>query len=63
MASWTLRCPDCGNAFVHSPIVYKDALDYVLPPNPEFPIGGSKLTCPNCGHSVVYQLVDLRYQA
>jgi len=63
MAAWVLRCSNCKLSFVHSKIPEAGILNYLLPVKPEFPVGGSKLKCPNCGKKATYDLEALRYQA
>jgi hypothetical protein len=36
--------------------------NYFLPIKPTFPDGGQLMNCPHCGHSVIYQTSDLRFQ-
>jgi predicted RNA-binding Zn-ribbon protein involved in translation (DUF1610 family) len=63
MARWTLKCENCGFPFPHTLIDDSSAPNYFLPEKPDFPVGGSELECPNCGHEATYQRTDLVYQA
>jgi len=50
MVRWTLKCENCGFPFTHSLIDDSSAPNFFLPEKPDFPVGGSELECPNCGH-------------
>jgi uncharacterized C2H2 Zn-finger protein len=63
MAEWVLSCPDCFKLFAHStistePVIY----DPLWPDKPEFPAGGLKLKCPNCGKSNLFQRSQLLFR-
>jgi DNA-directed RNA polymerase subunit RPC12/RpoP len=61
MASWALKCSNCGEMFTHSPIP-DDITNYFWPAKPSFPQDGMKLDCPHCGQNANYQASDLTYQ-
>lgn len=63
MASWMLSCVKCESLFLHSPIADKHLSDYFFPEKPEFPVDGSELKCPSCGHAALYKRTDLIYRA
>jgi len=55
MASWVLACVNCKWRFEHSRIEEDGFRLLRLAAKPEFPIGGSEIQCPNCGHKAIYQ--------
>ena len=62
MASWVLKCASCHQNLA------KFAIDetvesYFFPAKPDFPEGGRKFECPNCGHKSTYQRTDLTYMS
>ena len=62
MSSWVLNCVNCRAKFEHSKAVEEDGLRYLqVPMKPQFPLGGSELVCPKCGHVAVYERTDLVY--
>ena len=63
MPRWVLTCPECGKEFTHSNIERTSMADFYLDPKPQFPSDGSKIECPNCKNSSVYQHFDLAYRA
>jgi len=63
MPRWTLRCGNCNFEFTHSIIETSGFANFLEPPKPEFPLGGSVLECPNCGHKDTYRRIELAYQS
>jgi hypothetical protein len=52
-----LKCANCNQCAI------EDTLQsYFLPAKPDFPEGGRKFECPNCGHKATYQQTDLKYK-
>jgi hypothetical protein len=62
MPNWMLSRPKCNRQFVHSAINAKTLESFFFSPKPNFPTGGSELTCPNCQHKTTYQRVELTYR-
>jgi DNA-directed RNA polymerase subunit RPC12/RpoP len=60
MAAWGLNCANCNQNVTK--FVIEDTLEsYFLPERPNFPEGGKKIECPNCGYNATYQRTDLAY--
>jgi hypothetical protein len=63
MATWDLKCRNCGFYFTHSKIRHITLVDLYFDAKPEFPPEGCEFECPKCGDRATYQRIDLRYQA
>jgi predicted nucleic-acid-binding Zn-ribbon protein len=61
MQQWVLGCPKCREEFTQSDVTvpYHGNLEIAWPPKPEFPEGGMRMQCPNCGNISVYQRFQL----
>jgi rubredoxin len=61
MASWGLRCKNCGAVFTHS-LIADTLADHFLPTRPEFPPNGIERECPSCKVKSRYQAIELVYK-
>jgi len=62
MASWAMKCGNCGEAITHSPIDDTKLENFYFPLKPAFPDGGTEFECPTCGHKEKYSALDLFYR-
>lgn len=66
MPRWVLDCPECQATFTHSEIKVPDGLTGArrnwFGDKPVFPETGSRVECPNCKKSSVYQRHQLVYR-
>jgi hypothetical protein len=59
-ARWVLSCRRCGADLVRCPAEQVLALEIAI--KPDFPNGGLKVQCPNCGKSFFYERHQLVYR-
>jgi rubredoxin len=60
MATWVLTCPICDLRLAQFAV--EDTLvSFFFPKKPDFPEGGKKFECPNCGYKSTYERTDLTY--
>ena len=61
MERWVLNCEKCNVDIAHSEIekVRDPFMAFI---KPEFPNGGLKINCPNCGETSIYQRYQLIYR-
>jgi uncharacterized C2H2 Zn-finger protein len=60
VASWALRCPNCGDAFKQLAIHIENLGDHLLPVRPLVKVG-STTKCPRCESEFRYRTFDLKY--
>ena len=68
MASWVVRCLECGHVFTHTVIesalveqAHRDPFNILLRPNVS--PADEKRVCPNCEKESVYHAAELLYRA
>jgi predicted RNA-binding Zn-ribbon protein involved in translation (DUF1610 family) len=62
MERWVLNCEKCNVDIAYSEVEkVRDPFAAFI--KPEFPNGGLKIDCPNCGETSIYQRHQLVYRA